>query len=37
VLLAGGEVLAMLPDIADRSKETNSLLREIKELLSKKT
>ena len=37
VLLAGGEVLAMLPDIADRATETNSLLREIKELLSKKT
>ena len=37
VLLAGGEVLAMLPDISDRATETNNLLREIKELLSKKT
>ena len=36
VLLGGGELLAMLPDLADRTTETNSLLREIKERLSKK-
>ena len=37
VLLATGEFLAILPDIADRTQETNSLLQEIRELLSKRT
>lgn len=37
VLLAGGELLALMPDLADRAEQTNTLLREIKELLLKKT
>src|SRR5690349_24977045 len=37
VILAAGEVLAIMPDLADRVAETNSLLREIRELLAKKT
>ena len=37
VLLAAGELLGMMPDLVDRGTETNKLLREIKELLSKKT
>jgi hypothetical protein len=36
VLPAGGELLGIIPDLADRAAQTNSLLRDIKELLSKK-
>jgi hypothetical protein len=35
--VAGGELLALMPDLADRAEQTNTLLREIKELLLKKT
>ena len=37
LLLAGGELLRVVPDIADHAERTNELLREIKADLSKKT
>lgn len=37
VLLAAAELLGIMPDLADRSAQTNGLLRDIRELLSKKS